>query len=54
MNKIPTKQPIMNIIDRRAEYLADRMSDQKPEKTSHNPISNPLAWVNQNPYIVKE
>jgi hypothetical protein len=30
------------------------MSDQKPENTSHNPILNPLAWVNQNPYIQKE
>ena len=55
-NKIPTKkqQPIMNIVDRRAEHLADRMSENRPQNTSHNPVSNPLPWVIQNPYIRKD
>ena len=44
----------MNIVDRRAEHLAERMGEKKLENTSHNPIVNPLAWVNQNPYIKKD
>ena len=45
----------MNIVDRRAEHLATKMGDSKPQNSnSHNPIVNPLAWVNQNPAIRKE
>lgn len=44
----------MNIVDRRAEHLAERMGDQKPSNNSHNAITNPLAWVNQNPIIRKD
>jgi hypothetical protein len=42
----------MNLVDRRADHLAQRMETKsKRHIRDHNPITNPMAWYNQNPYI---
>ena len=48
-------EPVMNLVDRRAEHLAGRMEKgSRRHQKDHNPITNPLAWKNQNPYIQKD
>ena len=45
-------EPVMNLVDRRAEHLAGTMEKgSRRHQVDHNPITNPLAWKNQNPYI---